>query len=121
MVLANQDAWDRYEAAKWLMMRRWREANPDDDFAEEVRAKLTLEPRRHAAYTSRDCSRIAIVLHRTMNRRASLKAAGSLGRSKNRRLIAPHPPAPVVATSRSATVANVRASSKTMAAAFWPS
>ena len=23
MVLANQDDWDRYEAAKWLTMRRW--------------------------------------------------------------------------------------------------
>jgi len=28
MVLANQDGWDRYEAAKWLTMRRWLEANP---------------------------------------------------------------------------------------------
>jgi SAM-dependent methyltransferase len=51
MVLADQEGWDRYEAAKWLTMRRWLEANPDDDFAEEVRAKLTLEPKRYAAYT----------------------------------------------------------------------
>ena len=51
MVLADQDAWDRYEAAKWLTMRRWLEANPDDDFAEEVRAQLTSEPERYAAYT----------------------------------------------------------------------
>ncbi|TIS54321.1 MAG: methyltransferase domain-containing protein [Mesorhizobium sp.] len=51
MVLANQDGWDRYEAAKWLTMRRWLEANPDDDFADEVRAKLTSEPKRYAAYT----------------------------------------------------------------------
>jgi SAM-dependent methyltransferase len=51
MVLANQDGWDRYEAAKWLTMRRWLEANPDDDFAKDVRAKLTLEPKRYAAYT----------------------------------------------------------------------
>ncbi|HQB06922.1 MAG TPA: class I SAM-dependent methyltransferase, partial [Rectinema sp.] len=29
MVLADQDSWDRYEAAKWLTMRRWLEANPD--------------------------------------------------------------------------------------------
>ena len=27
------------------------EANPDDDFAKEVRAQLTLEPKRYAAYT----------------------------------------------------------------------
>lgn len=51
MVLADQEGWDRYEAAKWLTMRRWLEANPDDDFAEEVRASLASEPRRHAAYT----------------------------------------------------------------------
>ncbi|HPM41358.1 MAG TPA: methyltransferase domain-containing protein [bacterium] len=51
MVLANQDGWDRYEAAKWLTMRRWLEANPDDPLAGEVRAKLTSEPFRHAAYT----------------------------------------------------------------------
>ncbi len=51
MVLANQDGWDRYEAAKWLTMRRWLEANPDDDFAPEVRAQLTSEPKRYAAYT----------------------------------------------------------------------
>jgi len=51
MVLADQDGWDRYEAAKWLTMRRWLEANPDDEFAKEVRAKLTSEPERYAAYT----------------------------------------------------------------------
>lgn len=51
MVLANQDSWDRYEAAKWLTMRQWLEANPDDDFAKDVRAQLTLEPKRYAAYT----------------------------------------------------------------------
>jgi SAM-dependent methyltransferase len=51
MVLADQDGWDRYEAAKWLTMRRWLEANPGDELATEVRAKLTSEPERHAAYT----------------------------------------------------------------------
>jgi SAM-dependent methyltransferase len=51
MVLADQDGWDRYEAAKWLTMRRWLEANPDDELASEVRAKLTSEPERYAAYT----------------------------------------------------------------------
>jgi hypothetical protein len=51
MVLADQDSWDRYEAAKWLTLRRWLEANPDDDFTEEVRASLTSEPVRYAAYT----------------------------------------------------------------------
>uniref|UniRef100_UPI00272EB82C SAM-dependent methyltransferase n=1 Tax=Geoalkalibacter sp. TaxID=3041440 RepID=UPI00272EB82C len=51
MVLADQDGWDRYEAAKWLTMRRWLDANPGDEFAKEVRAQLTSEPVRHAAYT----------------------------------------------------------------------
>jgi hypothetical protein len=51
MVLADQDNWDRYEASKWLTMRRWLEANPDDEFAKDVRAKLTSEPERYAAYT----------------------------------------------------------------------
>lgn len=51
MVLADREGWDRYEAAKWLTMRRWLEANPGDEFAKEVRAKLTLEPKRYAAYT----------------------------------------------------------------------
>jgi hypothetical protein len=32
-------------------MRRWLEANPDDDLATDVRAKLTSEPERYAAYT----------------------------------------------------------------------
>jgi SAM-dependent methyltransferase len=51
MVLADQDGWDRYEAAKWLTMRRWLEANPDDELAGEVRARLTAEPERYAAHT----------------------------------------------------------------------
>jgi SAM-dependent methyltransferase len=51
MVLADQDNWDRYEAAKWLTMRLWLEANPDDDFRNEVRAQLTSEPKRYAANT----------------------------------------------------------------------
>jgi len=51
MVLADQDSWDRYEAAKWFNMRRWLDANPDDELAEEVRGKLTSEPERYAAYT----------------------------------------------------------------------
>ncbi|EHQ52793.1 type 11 methyltransferase [Ectothiorhodospira sp. PHS-1] len=51
MVLADQEGWDRYEAAKWLTMRRWLEANPDDDFAQEIRSQLNEAPRRHVAYT----------------------------------------------------------------------
>ncbi|UQZ88238.1 SAM-dependent methyltransferase [Deltaproteobacteria bacterium Smac51] len=51
MVLADQEGWDRYEAAKWLTMRRWLKANPDDGMAKEVRSQLTSEPVRYAAYT----------------------------------------------------------------------
>jgi precorrin-6B methylase 2 len=51
MVLADEDGWDRYEAAKWLTMRRWLDANPGDEFATGVRARLTAEPERYAAYT----------------------------------------------------------------------
>jgi len=51
MVLADQDSWDRYEAAKWLTMRRWLKANPGDDFAREVRAELTSAPERYARHT----------------------------------------------------------------------
>jgi SAM-dependent methyltransferase len=51
MVLADPDSWDRYEAAKWLTMRRWLDANPNDDFAKDVRAQLTSEPECYAAYT----------------------------------------------------------------------
>lgn len=51
MVLADQDGWDRYEAAKWLTMHRWLEANPGDEATDEVRAKLSSEPERYAAFT----------------------------------------------------------------------
>jgi len=51
MVLADQEGWDRYEAAKWLTMHQWLKANPTDDLAGEVRALLSSEPRRYAAYT----------------------------------------------------------------------
>lgn len=51
MVLADQNGWDRYEAAKWLTMRRWLDAHPDDHLAKDVRAQLNSEPQRYAAYT----------------------------------------------------------------------
>ena len=51
MVLADQDGWDRYEAAKWLTMRRWLDANPNDELTNEVRTKLTSEPERYTTYT----------------------------------------------------------------------
>jgi len=46
----RQDSWDRYERPV-VTMRRWLEDNPDDEFAKDVRAKLTSAPERYAAYT----------------------------------------------------------------------
>lgn len=51
MVLADQEGWDRYEAAKWFTMRQWLKANPNDELAKEVRAKLTSEPKRYTEYS----------------------------------------------------------------------
>ncbi|HYH31351.1 MAG TPA: methyltransferase domain-containing protein [Pseudonocardia sp.] len=50
MVLADQDSWDRYQAAQWLNLRRWLDENPDDELAAEVRAELTNDPARYARY-----------------------------------------------------------------------
>ncbi len=50
MVLADREGWDRYIAATWLTMRRWLEANPDDEMAKEIRNKLTSDPKRYATY-----------------------------------------------------------------------
>ncbi|MFD7292023.1 SAM-dependent methyltransferase [Streptomyces sp. NPDC059897] len=50
MVLADQDSWDRYQAAQWLNMRRWLDENPGDELAAEVRAELTTEPARYTRY-----------------------------------------------------------------------
>jgi len=50
MVLADGDGWDRYEAAKWLNIRRWLDANPGDELYGEMRAELTAAPVRHARY-----------------------------------------------------------------------
>lgn len=51
MVLADQDSWDRYEAAKWITMRRWLESNPDDEMAQQVRDALSSEPLRYATHS----------------------------------------------------------------------
>ena len=50
MVLADGDSWDRYEAAKWLNIRRWLDANPEDELYGEMRAELAAAPVRHARY-----------------------------------------------------------------------
>lgn len=50
MVLADQDSWDRYQAAQWLNLRRWLDENPDDELAADARAELTTDPVRYARY-----------------------------------------------------------------------
>jgi hypothetical protein len=50
MVLADQDSWDRYEAAKWLNIRRWLDANPHDELAGDMRAELDAAPARYVRY-----------------------------------------------------------------------
>lgn len=50
MVLADQRSWDRYQAAQWLSMRRWLDANPSDELADEVRGLLATEPAQYARY-----------------------------------------------------------------------
>nr|WP_228046612.1 methyltransferase domain-containing protein [Saccharopolyspora sp. HNM0983] len=50
MVLADQDSWDRYQAAQWLNLRRWLDAHPDDELAADVRVELSTEPVRYARY-----------------------------------------------------------------------
>lgn len=50
MVLADQDSWDRYVAAQWLNTRRWLDAHPDDEMADEMREDLATGPVRHVRY-----------------------------------------------------------------------
>jgi hypothetical protein len=50
MVLADQDGWDRYAAASWLNIRRWLDANPHDELADDMRAELASSPARYARY-----------------------------------------------------------------------
>ena len=50
MVLADSGSWDRYAAAQWLNIRRWLDANPGDELADQMRAELTAAPARYARY-----------------------------------------------------------------------
>jgi hypothetical protein len=46
-LLADQDSWDRYSASHWLTVRRWLDANPEDELAPAFRAELTAAPLDH--------------------------------------------------------------------------
>lgn len=50
MVLADQDDWDEYASARWLSIRRWLDAHPDDELAAEFRHELAESPRTHVRY-----------------------------------------------------------------------
>ncbi|AGZ46421.1 SAM-dependent methyltransferase [Actinoplanes friuliensis] len=50
MVLADGDGWDRYAAAHWLNIRRWLDANPDDELAPAFREELTTDPLSYVRY-----------------------------------------------------------------------
>ena len=50
MVLADQDSWDRYQAAQWLTTRRWLDRHPDDELAAELRAELSEAPAQYVRY-----------------------------------------------------------------------
>jgi SAM-dependent methyltransferase len=50
MVLADQDSWDRYTAASWLNIRRWLDAHPHHELADEMRAELASGPAQYARY-----------------------------------------------------------------------
>lgn len=50
LVVADQEGWDRYEAAQWRNVRDWLVANPDDELAAAMRAELSTGPERYARY-----------------------------------------------------------------------
>ncbi len=50
MVLADPHTWDRYAAAQWLNIRRFLDANPDDELGDDLREELRTAPLRHVQY-----------------------------------------------------------------------
>jgi SAM-dependent methyltransferase len=50
MVLAEQDDWDEYASARWLSIRRWLDAHPEDPLAADFRDELSESPLAHARY-----------------------------------------------------------------------
>ncbi|MBP2364816.1 SAM-dependent methyltransferase [Pseudonocardia parietis] len=47
VVMADEHSWDRYAASQWLAIRRWLDANPDDELHGELRTELDASPRQH--------------------------------------------------------------------------
>lgn len=53
MVLADEDSWDRYACGHWITVRRWLDANPDDELAAQFRDELTRDPVRYVRFQRR--------------------------------------------------------------------
>lgn len=53
MVLANQDSWDRYEAAHWWTIAEWLAANPDDPDHDAMRRFLEDDRRTYLTWGRR--------------------------------------------------------------------
>jgi SAM-dependent methyltransferase len=47
MLLAGPDDWDAYHGLQWLNLRRWLDANPDDELWSQLRAELDRAPADH--------------------------------------------------------------------------
>lgn len=47
MVLAGPDDWDAYQGLQWLNLRRWLDANPDDELWPQLREELDRAPSEH--------------------------------------------------------------------------
>jgi SAM-dependent methyltransferase len=47
MVLASPDDWDAYQCLQWLNLRRWLDANPDDELWPQLREELDRAPSDH--------------------------------------------------------------------------
>jgi SAM-dependent methyltransferase len=47
LLLASPDDWDAYHGLQWLNLRRWLDANPDDELWAQLRAELDRAPADH--------------------------------------------------------------------------
>jgi SAM-dependent methyltransferase len=47
MLLASPDDWDAYHGLQWLNLRRWLDANPEDELWSQLRAELDRAPADH--------------------------------------------------------------------------
>jgi SAM-dependent methyltransferase len=50
MVLAEEADWDENTSSRWLSIRRWLDAHPDDELAPDFRAELTDGPLSYVRY-----------------------------------------------------------------------